>query len=135
MNAVFADAYYFIAVLNPRDAGHSAATSLSLTPTEQLVTTEWVLVEVANALSAPRFRSKVTQLIAKLETRKNATIVHSSPTLWTSGLALYEQRPDKSWSLTDCLSFVVMRDHEIKDALSADAHFEQAGFTLRMSRE
>ena len=135
MNAVFADAYYFIAVLNPHDAGHSAAISLSLAPTEQLVTTEWVLVEVAHALSAPRFRSKVTQLIAKLEARSNANIVHSPSALWVDGLSLYEQRPDKSWSLTDCLSFVVMRKYGIQSALTLDAHFEQAGFSLRMTRE
>ena len=44
------------------------------------------------------------------------------------GLGLYESRPDKEWSLTDCISFVVMKKEGIVEALTEDRHFEQAGF-------
>jgi predicted nucleic acid-binding protein len=45
------------------------------------------------------------------------------------GIQLYDSRPDKQWSLTDCISFVVMQDRGIVEALTGDHHFEQAGFT------
>jgi len=55
-------------------------------------------------------------------------IVRSGPQLFQRGLKLYDERPDKEWSLTDCISFVVMKDEGISDALTGDQHFEQAGF-------
>ena len=48
--------------------------------------------------------------------------------MFQRGLRLYEERPDKEWSLTDCLSFVVMKDENLREALTGDQHFEQAGF-------
>ena len=60
------------------------------------------------------------------------TIVPSDPALLDRGIALYDQRPDKSWSLTDCISFVIMQDHDLLDALTGDHHFEQAGFNVLM---
>lgn len=125
MNAVFADAYYFIALLNPRDAGHRAAQSFPQRRNDHLITTEWVLIEVGNALSAPLLRGKFIQLVTSLRARKNATILHSTPELFNKGFSLYSERPDKSWSLTDCLSFIVMQENGVSEALTADAHFEQ----------
>ena len=48
--------------------------------------------------------------------------------LFDAGVELYVRRPDKAWSLTDCISFVVMREHGMNEALTGDRHFEQAGF-------
>ena len=53
--------------------------------------------------------------------------------LFERGLALYNARPDKEWSLTDCISFVVMADEGLTDALTGDRHFEQAGFTALLA--
>jgi uncharacterized protein len=64
-----------------------------------------------------------------LEADQKAEIVLPGPALWQRGIELYAERPDKGWSLTDCISFVVMQDRGITDALTADHHFEQAGFT------
>lgn len=132
MSAIFVDAYYFIALLNPRDSGHHAARAFSQGQSHKIVTTEWVLVEVGNALSAPPLRSKFVQLVASLRARQ-ATIVHSTPTLFENSLELYRDRPDKGWSLTDCLSFLVMQELGITEALTADVHFQQAGFTIRLT--
>jgi hypothetical protein len=55
-------------------------------------------------------------------------MIPATQELFDRGVALYESRPDKEWSLTDCISFVVMADHGITEALTGDRHFEQAGF-------
>jgi len=52
--------------------------------------------------------------------------------IFAGGLDLYRERPDKDWSLTDCISFVIMRQQQITDALTADLHFVQAGFRALM---
>lgn len=129
MRTAFADSYYFIALLNPRDAGHRDAVAISPGRWQRLVTADWVLIEVGNALSNPLLRGKFAQLVDSLRARTNVTIVSSSPLLFEQALRLYRERPDKHWSLSDCLSFVAMAELSIVDALTADAHFEQAGFT------
>ncbi len=67
-------------------------------------------------------------LLEALKTSPEVEIVAASTELFAKGVQLYRERADKSWSLTDCMSFVVMRDHGLQDALTADHHFEQAGF-------
>ena len=52
-----------------------------------------------------------------------------------SGLNLYEQRLDKDWGLTDCISFVVMQREQIQEAFTSDKHFEQAGFIRLLHKE
>jgi len=93
-----------------------------------MITTRWVLMEVADALAASACRNKVAAFIAALEADANATIAGASPSLFQRGLELYDKRPDKEWTLTDCISFTVMEDEGINDALTGDHHFEQAGF-------
>jgi predicted nucleic acid-binding protein len=129
MSTVFADSYYYLAIVNDRDTGHARAVEYSRSFSGRAITTEWVLTEVADALSSPDQRAVLLELRAKLLADSGLTIVEASHELFERGLKLFADRPDKSWSLTDCISFVVMGDHGIKDALTADHHFEQAGFT------
>jgi predicted nucleic acid-binding protein len=68
------------------------------------------------------------QLLADLQANPDITIVPCSDQLLRDGIQLYAQRPDKEWSLTDCISFVVMQQEGITEALTGDHHFEQAGF-------
>ena len=127
MNAVFADTFYFLALLNDRDAAHTRAMQFDATA-RQLVTTAWVLTEVGDALSAPENRPAFLQLMETLQGSPDARIVGPTSELFNRGLELFRQRTDKEWSLTDCISFVAMKDEHITDALTGDRHFEQAGF-------
>jgi predicted nucleic acid-binding protein len=92
------------------------------------VTTAWVLTEVANALSASHLRSGFLSLLDDLQSDDEVSIVAPEPETFAQGIDLYRNRPDKNWSLTDCISFVVMKREGITEALTADRHFEQAGF-------
>ena len=93
-----------------------------------MVTTEWVITEVGDAMSAPGNRRLFEEFLAALTANPDITVLWSSQALFRRGLGLYSSHKDKDWPLTDCLSFVVMREMHIKDALTADRHFEQAGF-------
>lgn len=126
--ACFVDTFAFLAMLNPADARHAEAMSWFNSSRRPLVVTEWVLTELADGLCAARTRATAVAVEARLRTNQRVTIVEASADLFRRGLDLYADRPDKDWSLTDCISFVVMKDHQITEALTGDHHFEQAGF-------
>jgi uncharacterized protein len=128
MTPVFADTFFFLALINPRDAGHARAVALAETATGPIITTAWVLTEVADGLANTPDRHLFQAILADLEQEPRATIVPSSQELFERGTRLYVSRPDKKWSLTDCISFLVMEAGNITEALTADHHFEQAGF-------
>ena len=128
MKAIFADSFYFLALLRREDTAHARALAASQHRTERLVTTAWVLTELADALAVPAMREGFPRLLAALRADPACRIVPPTQELFDAGVALYSQRPDKAWSLTDCISFVVMREQGISEALTGDHHFEQAGF-------
>ncbi len=128
MRIVFADTSFYVAAMSPRDVSHARAEAVGRAFRGRVVTTEYVLLEVATFFcEAPR-RSLFLGLLQTLQNDPEVTIVPASADLWQRGVALFAGRPDKDWSLTDCISFVVMQDRAIIDALTADHHFEQAGF-------
>jgi predicted nucleic acid-binding protein len=126
--AAFLDTVHVLALLNPRDTWHDRAMSASQDAPERLVTTEAVLTEVADALSLPSSRPWAVQAIDDLRRDSHVTCVPVESQLFARAFDLYRQRSDKHWSLTDCVSFVVMQDLGLREALTADVHFEQAGF-------
>jgi len=128
MTACFADTFYFIALLNPQDQAHGKAVALSGGIRRPVVTTTWVLFELANYLATTPSRALCRRFIQSLRERANIEIIPATEEQFARGLGLYDARPDKQWSLTDCLSFVVMQDMRLVDALTGDHHFEQAGF-------
>ena len=134
MNPTFADTFYFLALFNPRDASHAEAHAIGRRLTGRLVTTGYVLTEVADAFAAPRDRPRFLALLATLEADASVTIVPASEDLFRRGVDLYRQRPDKDWPLTDCLSFVVMDDHDATEALTGDHHFQQAGYVALLRK-
>lgn len=129
MKVVFADTFFFLAAVNARDAAHERAITFSSRHQGGIVTTDWVLLEVANTLAAGRNRAAFLELLASLREDPRVQIV-ALDALWQQrGLELYAQRMDKEWSLTDCISFLVMSQEGLTDALTGDHHFEQAGFS------
>lgn len=130
MKAVFADSYYYLAFINPRDAGHQDTIRFAQSFVGRTITTEWVLAEVADALSAPEQRPLFLELLALLRQQPGLQIVEAEHRIFERGVELFEKRPDKAWSLTDCISFVVMHEHGILEDLTVDHHFEQAGYIL-----
>ena len=128
MKAVFADSYYYLAFVNPRDEGHARAVEFSRSFHGLAVTSEWVLTEVADALCAPEQRPVYLELLSQLRSEPGLTIVEASHDSFERGLELFAQRQDKSWPLTDCISFVIMQERGLTESLTADHHFQQAGF-------
>jgi len=130
MNALFADTFYYLALLNPADAAHGRAVVLSRQLRGDQVTTTWVLTELADALAAPAQRGAFVALVDRLRANPRVTVVPPTQDLFDRAVGLYANRPDKEWSLTDCVSFVVMDERGIIEALTGDHHFEQAGFNI-----
>jgi predicted nucleic acid-binding protein len=128
VSIAFVDTYYWVALANRNDAAHARVTEFARQYSDQTLTTEWILTEVADGLSHSRHRRLVAHLEQLWRTDPALTIVEASHALFERGLELYCNRMDKEWSLTDCISFVVMQEHGLTDALTADHHFEQAGF-------
>lgn len=98
-----------------------------------LVTTEFVLLEVADALCAPHFRTRTINNINGFRQMPTLQIIPLHPDLLAEGWTLYCQRLDKAWGLSDCISFVVMTQEQITQAFTSDHHYEQAGFVKLLS--
>jgi uncharacterized protein len=131
MPTVFADSFYFFALANRKDAAHLKALEFSQTFSGILLTTVFVLTELADGFSNPPHRRTVaSQIIEELQNNPNVVVVANSDLLFGEGIRFFADRQDKAWSLTDCISFVVMNQQGITEALTADHHFEQAGFTV-----
>lgn len=128
MKVVFGDSLYFLALVNARDVHHKSAVRFAREWRGVIVTTRWILAEVCDGLSSTANRHLATSLARQAATSRRFRLVLSSDGLFERGFALYSQRSDKDWSLTDCISFVVMADEGLTDALTADHHFGQAGY-------
>jgi len=131
MERVFADTGYWIALLNPRDDLHkkAVASSQGFSP-DQIVTSEMVLTEFLNSLSGfgPRLRQAAASAVASLRNASQVVIVPQTSQLFEKALKRYQEMADKSWSHTDCSSFVIMEEQQLTAALTHDRHFAQAGF-------
>ena len=128
MKRVFGDSLYFLALANPRDQFHGRAVEFARGWKGVIVTSRWVLAEICDGLSSKANRALALHFMARITTSAQFQVVMDSDALFERGLALYRSRPDKDWSLTDCISFSVMADEGLADALTGDRHFEQAGF-------
>ncbi len=118
-------------MVNSRDALNRRARRVMAALRQQkvlLVTTEFAVLEVADALCEPALRSQTIAYLNRMRRLQIAKIIPAETSLFQAGWSLYSQRPDKEWSLTDCISFVVMAQEQILEAVTSDHHFEQAGF-------
>lgn len=132
---IFLDTGHLLAVFNPDDPLRDRALGWSTRLREPLVSTEQVLWECINALSKRRNRATAAAVASFLQAPHRCELIPASAQLLEAGLRLHRSRPDKDWSLTDCISFHVMRERGITRALAHDEHFEQAGFTALLRQE
>jgi predicted nucleic acid-binding protein len=131
MREVFLDTSYAIALSSEKDRFHNKALELAdqlEADRSVLITTRPVLLEIGNALSGLRFRKSAVLLLDSLENDPNVGIVSLTDALYQQGVRFFRKRMDKAWGLVDCISFVVMSERKIQNALTADDHFRQAGF-------
>ena len=128
MNRVFADSFYFFALGNPRDSAHSRALAFNNSFTGQIITTGWIITELGDGMVLPSQRPIFMKLVEQLRTDAGVLFIPCADDWMKAGLELFGKRPDKEWSLTDCISFVVMQEQGLHEALTGDHHFEQAGF-------
>lgn len=128
---VFLDTAYAIALVNREDSLHPAAEALAVrlqASRTRLLTTRAILLEIGDGLSRPPYRHVATGLLSSLQEDPLVHITELTAALYEEAFSLYSQRRDKSWGLTDCLSFIVMSARGVTAALTYDIHFEQAGF-------
>jgi predicted nucleic acid-binding protein len=130
MRRIFADTFYWLALLAPHDPWADVVRSADLS-NASVITTEEVLSELLTAAAAQgeHSRTRACAAVRRALDDPNIEVVVQSHDSFLAGLALYERRPDKGYSLTDCISMNVMRRHRIRQVLTHDRHFEQEGFT------
>lgn len=131
MKKVFVDTSAWIALLNKDDIWHKKAHRIRLMLSQQsycFITSNFVLLELADALCSVLKRQKTIDFIRNLGLVKSTKVISLNDELFFAGIDLYKSRQDKDWGLTDCISFIVMQREGIAEALTTDKHFEQAGF-------
>ena len=75
-----------------------------------------------------RMRRKAMTHAQRILDDPGVRVVPQSRESFLSGMALYGARPDKGYSLTDCISMQTMRRVGLTEVLTNDRHFEQEGF-------
>ena len=135
MPAIFADACFWIAFLNPRDTWHEVARLLHREySNRRILTSEMVLAETLNFMSVygTQGRSAAVNLIRSFGHNTNVKVEPQTSSQFWNAVDFYNSRPDQEWGLVDCASFQLMQSNNIRDALTNDHHFTQAGFTVLM---
>ena len=138
MSPVFADAGYWIALWDPEDSLHERASAIAGNVGDYtVVTTQLVLIEALNYMSdrGEFRRGLAAQMVTELEDDPGVEVVHHSSAEFRTALDRYASRSDQTWGFTDCLSFLVMEERGITEALAYDRDFEQAGFTALLRVE
>ncbi|MBC7798529.1 MAG: type II toxin-antitoxin system VapC family toxin [Pyrinomonadaceae bacterium] len=131
-NRIFVDTAYVVALVNVKDENHEKAMELlDFYENSLLIISDAVLLEVGNAL-ARNFKQKAVEIIEGFVTSDEAEVVRLDEYLFEKAFELYKSRVDKNWGLADCVSFVVMTENKVSDALTCDKHFVQAGFRALM---
>jgi len=136
-DALFLDSAYAVALAAPDDQFHFKAAALAAelrSRNRQMLTTEAVVFEIGDALSKPKFRRVAIELMTGIFTDSRIEVVPITSALVRRAFELFQQRPDKGWGMTDCLSFIVMEERGIQQALTTDEHFEQAGFVALLNQ-
>ncbi len=129
--AAFLDTNGWIALLNATDALHATADAAWKRLGRRgysIVVTDWIIAETGNGLARTAARAGFAKAVERIRTSSRARLIFVTPELFERALSMYASRPDKTWGLVDCASFVVMQDESLTEAFTTDRHFEQAGF-------
>jgi hypothetical protein len=131
LNRIFVDTLFVVALVNPNDKHHKKALSLAKKYEDHpLLVTDAILLEIGNGL-ARNFKKQAIEIIDHFFVSDEVEIVYLSPELFQRGFTFYKKHKDKEWGLIDCISFEVMRENGINDALTFDRHFLQSGCSRR----
>jgi predicted nucleic acid-binding protein len=133
MKQIFADTFYWIALLNPKDDWYNSVIKVSQSiANSQIITTEEVLTEVLTfySNSGSRQRKRTVNFIKQIMNNPAVQVIPQNHESFVAGLNLYEKRLDKGYSLTDCISMNTMNQLEIIEVLTHDQHFTQEGFII-----
>ncbi|WP_299408823.1 PIN domain-containing protein [Acaryochloris sp. IP29b_bin.148] len=133
MQPIFADTFYWTALINPRDQWHQQVKALSPKLSQQhLVTMDEVLIEFLNFFSTSNayMRNGVADQVQNILNSRQVQVVAQTRNSFLDGLSLYAQRLDKGYSLTDCISMQTMRRQGIIQILTHDKHFAQESFVI-----
>ena len=134
---IFVDTAAWLALANKSDFLHQPATELHqalLASGAHYVTTDYILTEVANGLACPPYRKSIIRFLEAVFSSKNVTLLTITRERFLRAWQLYKNRKDKDWNLTDCTSFVVMKEQRLREAFTSDRHFQQAGYTCLLKR-
>lgn len=132
---ILVDTSYLIALFDATDPHFARALAWSPLLFQRLLVPQYVLWETVNFFSSPIDRPKAHAIVDYVRSEQSAEMVAASDALFKAGLSLHAARMDKSWSLTDCISFHLMRERGITQALTTDHHFTQAGFDALLRRD
>ncbi len=133
MTPLFVDANYWVAFINPKDQWHARAVTVGTAVAQRpWVMTESVLIEVLNYFGefGEKFRLRSAQMIQMVVNSSKLEVVEQTRASFLAGVELYQARPDKGYSLTDCITMNLMRERNITEILTHDHHFTQEGFTI-----
>lgn len=128
---IFLGTSYTVALAIRTDQYHGQAAEIAVRlrgANRRLVTTQAVVLEIGSMLSTLQHRQHASQLLTSMYRDPRVQVVSLTDELLESAIQLFANRNDKEWGLTDCLSFVVMNQRGITDALTSDHHFRQAGY-------
>lgn len=126
------DTSFVAALVNKRDENHQKATELSFDFNRKpMIITDAILLEIGNSLSR-NFKKESVAAIEGFFESTEVEVVRLDESLFDKAFELYKTHTDKTWGLVDCVSFVVMTENNITDALTSDRHFAQAGFRALM---
>lgn len=133
---IFMDTAFLIAVIDTSDKYHDIAVECYKNLVElkwSIITTEAILVELGNGLSKLKWREIAHKWITSIKGSKTIfRVIPITTELLNKAISIYGERLDKEWGLTDCISFIVMKDLNLTNALTTDHHFEQAGYKIFM---
>jgi len=128
---IFVDTVAWLALANKNDTLHHETIKLNqdlLSRGVHYITTDYVLTEVANSLARPPQRKAIIRFIEAIFSSKRVTILMITQERFFRAWQLYKSRRDKEWGLTDCTSFIIMEEQRLRDAFTADRHYQQAGY-------